>query len=94
MDNDARTRRETDLEFCSVRVGLHQDSRPTQGLPTGLVHQQKTRGFTWPSQALDAAINAESRPYSDPLSMLRIAPFIEQMGDWSTADYTSRKEFW
>lgn len=54
----------------------------------------QTTGFTWPSQALNAAINAETRPYSDPLSLFRVAPFVEQMGDWSTEFYTSRKEFW
>lgn len=54
----------------------------------------QTKGFEWPSNALNAAIKAETRPYSDPMSMLRVAPFVEQMGDWSTAEYSSRKEFW
>lgn len=53
----------------------------------------QTRGTDWPTTALNAAVASETRPYSDRNSMLRITPFIEQMGDWSQASVV-RKEFW
>lgn len=53
-----------------------------------------TPGYTWPMKAINAAVQAETRPFSDEESILRVAPYIEQMGDWSTGSYTNRKEFW
>lgn len=53
-----------------------------------------TPGYTWPMHAINAAIRDEQRPYDDQESILRVAPYIEQMGDWSTGAYTNRKEFW
>lgn len=53
-----------------------------------------TPGYTWPMNAINAAVQAETRPYEDQASVLRVAPYIEQMGDWSTDAYTNRKEFW
>jgi hypothetical protein len=60
--------------------------------PVWYVNQ--TRGTDWPTTAINAALRDERRPYEDPESILRVTPFIEQMGDWSTAASTSRKEFW
>ncbi|ASW89730.1 abortive infection system antitoxin AbiGi family protein [Mycobacterium marseillense] len=53
----------------------------------------QTRGTDWPTPALNAAVAAETRPYSDRNSIFRITPFIEQMGDWSQGS-VARKEFW
>jgi hypothetical protein len=50
-----------------------------------------TAGYDWPTRALNAAVRVETRPPSDPESIYRVTPFIEQMGTWSPA---SRKEFW
>ncbi len=53
-----------------------------------------TPGYTWPMKAINAAVAAETRPFSDEESMLRVAPYIEQMGDWTSGPYINRKEFW
>lgn len=53
-----------------------------------------TRGYDWPTHAINAAVAAETRPYSDKDSIFRVTPYIEQMGDWSTGGTTNRKEFW
>ncbi|WP_176562331.1 abortive infection system antitoxin AbiGi family protein [Mycolicibacterium palauense] len=54
----------------------------------------QTRGFDWPTQALNTAIAGEIRPYEHRDSLFRITPFIEQMGDWSQGGTTRMKEFW
>lgn len=100
---------ETPLEHSWTMTRELAERRATKFAPYGLAFTKtyarreacnpvwyinQTRGFAWPSTALNAAIAAETRPYSNPSSIFRIAPFIEQMGDWSQGDTINRKEFW
>ncbi|WP_052692480.1 hypothetical protein [Gordonia sihwensis] len=50
-----------------------------------------TPGHDWPINAINEAIRTQGLDYSDPTSILRVAPFIEQMGTWPGG---TRKEFW